>query len=123
MIDAHEPSAPQGGSPDPAPLSLDNPHDRELPPSRLPDKAQWVLVTLFIALVVASGLFSLLEHWRRATFALGLAMLWLAICRFACDSRILGVFSVRSRRFDAAFSVATGALLVWLAVSVDSLGS
>ena len=105
------------------PLNLDNPHDRALPPSRLPDAVQWICVGAFVVLVVASGLFSFLEHWRRATFALGVGMLWLAICRLVCDSRVMGVLAVRSRRFDMAFSLIAGAALVWLAVSVDALGS
>lgn len=50
-------------------------------------------------------------------------MLWLTICRLVCDSRVMGVLAVRSRRFDMAFSLITGAALVWLAVSVDALGS
>ena len=35
----------------------------------------------------------------------------------------MGLLAVRSRRFDAIFTATTGAALVWLAVSVDSLGS
>ena len=52
-----------------------------------------------------------------------MAMLWLTACRLTCDSQVMGLLAVRSRRFDAIFTATTGAALVWLAVSVDSLGS
>ena len=50
-------------------------------------------------------------------------MLWLAGCRITCDDRVIGFFSVRSRRFDAGFCGAVGAAMVALAASVDALGS
>ncbi|WP_083319220.1 DUF3017 domain-containing protein [Corynebacterium sp. HMSC04H06] len=103
--------------------SLDNPHDRHVAPSKLPAKVQWAMIGAFVAVVVLSGVFALLEHWRRAAFALGAAMLWLVVVRATCDSRRVGVFSVRSRRFDCIFSAVVGAALVFLAVSVDALGS
>lgn len=104
-------------------LPLDNPHDLDLPPSRLPRWVQRAGVLAFLALVVLSGGWALTEHWRRATFALGVALLWLALVRQACDSRVLGVFSVRSRRFDVIFCLVTGGLMTWLSASVDALGS
>lgn len=105
------------------PPSLDNPHDIGNPPSRLPLRAQQVMVGLFVLGFVVATLFSVTEHWRRATFSLGAAMLWLTACRLTCDSQVMGLLAVRSRRFDALFTTAAGAALVWLAVSVDALGS
>src|SRR5699024_11330412 len=67
----------------------------------------------------ALPILSLMEHWRRATFILGAAMIWLAVVRRTCDSHRVGVFAVRSRRFDMSFSVAIGAALVWLSASVE----
>lgn len=81
------------------------------------------MLALFVLAFVVATVFSATEHWRRATFTLGMAMLWLTACRLTCDSQVMGLLAVRSRRFDALFCTATGALLVWLAVSVDSLGS
>lgn len=68
-------------------------------------------------------MFSATEHWRRATFTLGVSMLWLAVMRLTCDSRVIGLVAVRSRRFDVAFTSVLGAAMMWLAWSVDSLGS
>ena len=104
-------------------LPVSNPHDIHLKPSPLPGWLQWVFIALFCLGVVASGVMSLMQHWRRATFLLGAAMIWLAAVRRTCDSDRVGVFAVRSRRFDMAFSTALGAALVWLSASVDALGS
>jgi hypothetical protein len=50
-------------------------------------------------------------------------MIWLGLIRWWVDSKILGVFAVRSRRFDSAFCLIVGVLLLATAWSVDSLGS
>lgn len=107
----------------PGGLSVDNPHDAENPPSPLPLWAQRVMAGLFVVGFVASCLFALTEHWRRATFTLGAAMLWLAVMRYACDSQLIGLLAVRSRRFDALFCVGLGVAMMFLAGSVDALGS
>jgi len=45
------------------------------------------------------------------------------VVRLTCDSRRVGVLAVRSRRFDACFTGLLGAVMAFLAFSVDSLGS
>lgn len=102
---------------------LANPHDLELSPSRLPVIAQRVGVWLFLLGVLAASLFAFTEHWRRATFTLGVSMVYLAILRLSCDSQVMGLLAVRSRRFDAFYCTVLGALMSFLALSVDSLGS
>ena len=104
-------------------MNLDNPHDANLAPSLLPPAAQWAAIGLFVAGVVVSGGYAAFEYWRRATFLLGLALLWLTVVRLTCDSSRVGVLAVRSRRFDAFFCVALGFAMMWLSWSVDSLGS
>ena len=104
-------------------MNLDNPHDAHLKPSPLPASVQWVAIGLFIAGVAVSGGYAIFEYWRRATFLLGLALLWLTVVRLPCDSRRVGVLAVRSRRFDATFTGVIGALMAFLAYSVDALGS
>ncbi len=102
---------------------LTNPHDGELPPSVLPVPVQWAGLAVFVVGVIVSGVFSVTEHWRRATFTLGAALLWLSVLRLSCDSQVLGVLAVRSRQFDAIFTALGGAAMLFLATSVDSLGS
>lgn len=81
------------------------------------------MLVLLVVAVAVSGAFAVTEHWRRATFTLGSAMLWLAIIRLTCDSKIVGVLAVRSVRFDVAYTALLGGLMVFLASSVDALGS
>ncbi len=102
---------------------MDNPHDLNNPESRLPVWAQRAMAGLFVVGFVLSGVFAATEHWRRATFVLGAVMVWLALMRYTCDSRVIGLVAVRSRRFDALFCTALGATMMFLAGSVDSLGS
>nr|WP_051059724.1 DUF3017 domain-containing protein [Corynebacterium capitovis] len=85
--------------------------------------AQRALLGVFLAGFFLSGVYAATEHWRRATFTLGAALLWLAGLRWACDSQVIGLFAVRSRRFDAAFCTVIGLGMMVLAWSVDSLGS
>ncbi|APT84121.1 DUF3017 domain-containing protein [Corynebacterium aquilae] len=102
---------------------LRNPHDRRQKPSVFPVAAQWAGIAVFVVCLALSGVWALTDHWRRASFALGVAMLWLTLLRATCDSRVMGILAVRSRRFDMAFTAVLGSALVFLALSVDSLGS
>lgn len=102
---------------------LDNPHDSNLAPSTLPRRVQQAGVVIFVFGVIAAAGFLLTEHWRRATFTLGATMIYVALLRLTCDSRVMGLLSVRSRRFDATFTGILGAVMVFLASSVDALGS
>lgn len=107
----------------PSGLTLDNPHDRGNRLSPLPLWAQRAMAAVLAVGIVASGLFAFTEHWRRATFLLGASMLWLTVMRVVCDSQAIGLVAVRSKRFDAFFTTALGAAMMWLAWSVDALGS
>ncbi|MDO5373926.1 MAG: DUF3017 domain-containing protein [Corynebacterium glutamicum] len=102
---------------------LANPHDGGLAPSKFPIKVQKAGIVLFVIAVVAASAFALTEHWRRATFTLGASLLYLSLLRLTCDSKILGVLAVRSRRFDAIYTAIVGGLMTFLATSVDALGS
>lgn len=77
---------------------------------------------LFVGLG-AAAVFLGLERWRRATFTLGATMIWLGLIRQWLPDSLLGVFSVRSRRFDLFFCGLLGAGMIFLSVSVDALGS
>ncbi|MEX3563128.1 hypothetical protein HMPREF2976_05375 [Corynebacterium sp. HMSC077D10] len=104
-------------------MSLANPHDIGLKASRLPSTVQWVMIGIFVVLVAASAGFAAFEHWRRASFALGTGLLWLTVVRLTCDSERVGILAVRSRHFDAVFTAAVGAAMLFLSTSVDALGS
>ncbi|MEJ5928315.1 DUF3017 domain-containing protein [Corynebacterium sp. H128] len=94
-----------------------------MPPSRLSPLLQRIALLAFVLFVALSAVCALTEHWRRATFVLGGALCLLAVVRLTCDSKLLGVLAVRSRNFDVFFETVLGLVMVFLAVSVDSLGS
>lgn len=120
-------SSAEAPSPDPLGTArerlLANPHDARVAPSAISRPIQRVLVGVFVAFLVVVALLIGVDRWRRGTFMLGVAMMWLASIRWIVDSDVLGVLAVRSRKFDSLFSAAIGAMIVWLSVSVDPLGS
>ncbi|WCZ37256.1 hypothetical protein CHEID_08630 [Corynebacterium heidelbergense] len=102
---------------------LHNPHDVANPPSQLSPAVQYALVGVVVALVFGAAVFIALERWRRGGALFGAALLMLSVIRWMVDSQVLGVLAVRSRRFDSLFTGFVGAFMLFLAVSVDSLGS
>jgi len=102
---------------------LVNPHDAGVAGSRVNRNIQMLSVILFAVTIGVGVVLLLTDHWRRGTVAVGIGVVWLGIIRWWVDSRILGVFAVRSRKFDSAFCVVIGGLLLFTALSIDSLGS
>jgi hypothetical protein len=102
---------------------LDNPHDVDVRPSGWPQWFQMLIVLVFLV-AVATGVVSIFaEHWRRGIVSLGAGMVWLGMARWVVDSRIMGVLAVRSRKFDSAFCIIVGGLLLLISLQVDALGS
>lgn len=102
---------------------LVNPHDRAVPPSPLSTTVQRLLVGLFVLFVATAAVLFFLEHWRRGTVMLGGSLIYLGVTRWLVDSKIMGVLAVRSRKFDSSFTIILGMAMLWLALSVDPLGS
>jgi hypothetical protein len=102
---------------------LDNPHDVDVRPSGWPQWFQMLLVLIFLVAVAAGVVSIIAEHWRRGIMSVGIGMVWLGVARWFVDSRLMGVLAVRSRKFDSAFCVIVGGLLLLIALQVDSLGS
>lgn len=102
---------------------LENPHDRAVAPSPLRAFTQRILVGGFVVLIVVASVLFVMEHWRRGTLLMGGALMYLAIIRWLVDSRLMGVLAVRSRKFDSWFTAILGLAMLWLALSVDPLGS
>ncbi len=102
---------------------LRNPHDRYVRSSPLSQKLQMMLVIGFVLVMIIGLAFLVADRWRRGTVTIGSAMLFLGLLRWLVDGEILGVLSVRSRRFDSAFCVTVGSVMLAVAMSVDPLGS
>ncbi|MCJ7857945.1 DUF3017 domain-containing protein [Corynebacterium kalidii] len=102
---------------------LRNPHDRRVPHSRLNQTLQMLLVLGFVVVMLVGLAFLVADRWRRGTVTVGTGMLVLGVLRWVVDGEILGVLSVRSRKFDSVFCLVVGASMLLVAISVDSLGS
>ena len=100
-----------------------NPHDVAVAPSKLPRVVQQVFVAIFVALILLGLFFIIIDRWRRGTTAIGFAMVYLGAIRWVVDSDVMGIFAVRSRKLDSWFSVLVGLAMMYLAISVDTLGS
>lgn len=85
-------------------------------------RSQWPLALVLIGVAVALG-FVVLERWRRGAFVLGIVALAAAALRLGLSDERARLLGVRSKRFDAAFYLGIGAVILWLATSVDSLGT
>lgn len=102
---------------------LRNPHDATVGPSKLNQTLQMLLVIGFVLVMVVGLAFLIADRWRRGTVTIGTGLLVLAALRWIVDGDILGILSVRSRRFDSLFCLGVGASMLAVALSVDPLGS
>lgn len=101
------------------PGPLDNPHDDGFQ-SKIPRSIQGILIGVFVFGIISSFIFISLGYWRRGSVGIGTSMLLLAALRLVCDSSVLGVLSVRSRRFDVLFCSLTGLAIVFLALTLSA---
>lgn len=85
-------------------------------------RAQWPLALVLAGVVVALG-FVVLERWRRGAFLLGLVALAAAGLRAVLPDERARLLGVRRRGFDVVFYTCLGLVILWLATSVDSLGT
>ncbi|MDN5757370.1 MAG: DUF3017 domain-containing protein [Tomitella sp.] len=73
---------------------------------------------LFVAIVLVA-----VDRWRRGTVLFGLVTLVAAAVRLVMAPDRVGVLAVRSRLFDVAILAALGGLIIWLGLSIESLGT
>ncbi|MCF8603826.1 DUF3017 domain-containing protein [Gordonia sp. HY442] len=76
-----------------------------------------------LALVAVAAVLVLLDRWRRGAFVFGSALLVAGTIRAFLPTPRVGLLQIRSRPFDVATMVVLGASVLWLATSIDSLGS
>ncbi|KAA0916973.1 DUF3017 domain-containing protein [Dietzia sp. ANT_WB102] len=85
-------------------------------------RAQWPLALVLVGVAVALG-FVILERWRRGAFLLGVVALAAAVLRAVVPDERARLLGVRGRGFDVAFYAGLGVVILWLATSIDSLGT
>ncbi|WP_309233991.1 DUF3017 domain-containing protein, partial [Dietzia sp. SYD-A1] len=85
-------------------------------------RAQWPLALVLVGIVVSLG-FVMFERWRRGAFLLGIMALAAAVLRAVVPDERARLLGVRGKGFDVAFYLAVGVVVLWLATSIDSLGT
>lgn len=79
------------------------------------------LLVLLGALVAA--VLVLYARWRRGAFVFGTALVIGGVLRAVVPTPRVGLLQVRGKFFDTATMVSVGALILWLATSIDPLGT
>lgn len=123
---------PVGGTDRPESES-DRPRARpeRIPPpgSERPSTLWRRLYTIHLPLVLvgvgllAAVVFIIADRWRRGTIVFGLVTLGAAVFRLLLPEERVGLLAVRSRAFDVGFLTVLGGLVIWLAGSIDPLGT
>ena len=76
-----------------------------------------------MAVVVVAAILVLFDRWRRGSVVFGAALLLGALLRTLVPTDKVGLLQVRSRPFDIGALASMGLLVIWLATSIDSLGT
>lgn len=85
-------------------------------------RAEWPLIVVLVGVVV-SLLLMIFDRWRRGAFAIGVVALLACLLRAVLPETRIGLLAVRSRWFDLGFYALCGIGIIWLSLSVDSLGT
>lgn len=80
-------------------------------------------ILLVLAVIVGALVLVAADRWRRGAFVFGAAVLVAAALRLALSPDKAGLLAVRGKTFDVAALTAVGGAIVWLAVSIDPLGT
>ncbi|KSU59751.1 DUF3017 domain-containing protein [Gordonia hongkongensis] len=73
--------------------------------------------------VLAAALLVMFDRWRRGSFVFGAALLVGAVLRAFIPSSQAGLLQVRGKSFDVTAMATVGGVMLWLAASIDSLGT
>ncbi len=80
----------------------------------------FVIVLIFVAVAIV---FLLLDRWRRGAFVFGSGTVLAAVLRAILPTSRVGLLQVRGRFFDVSSMALAGAAILWLATSIDPLGT
>ncbi|PYE14639.1 hypothetical protein DFR67_112100 [Williamsia limnetica] len=88
---------------------------------------RWVVVQLpFLAVmtvVIVAAIFLIVDRWRRGAFVFGSAALLAALLRALIPTSRVGLLEVRGRFADVVAMTLAGVAILWLATSIDPLGT
>ncbi|KAA0022707.1 DUF3017 domain-containing protein [Antrihabitans cavernicola] len=80
-------------------------------------------MVVVVAVIVAAVVLVLSDRWRRGAIVFGVATLLAGAFRFVLPDDQVGLLHVRSKRLDAGALFVVGTAIVWLAFSIDPLGT
>ncbi len=83
---------------------------------------QWPILTVVLFLVAAFGLV-VAGYWRRGALVLAIGVGVAAAMRLALPDDRAGLLVVRSRKIDIATTATVSAALVYIALTIDPLGT
>jgi hypothetical protein len=90
-------------------------------------RIRWVLVQIPFAVValfvVVAFVLVIVDRWRRGAFVFGAASLLASVLRALLPSSRVGLLQVRGRFADVIATAVTGGIIIWMAASIDSLGT
>lgn len=79
-------------------------------------------ILVLLAALLAAVLVTF-DRWRRGVFVLGSALLLGSLLRALLPSQRAGLLQVRGRLFDSVLMASAGVAVLWLATSIDALGT
>ncbi|MFT4199572.1 DUF3017 domain-containing protein [Gordonia sp. (in: high G+C Gram-positive bacteria)] len=78
---------------------------------------------IVLAIVLVAGILVLVDRWRRGAFVFSGALALGAALRAFLPARRAGLLQVRSRPFDVAAMATLAAVVLWMAITIDPLGT
>ncbi|WP_083338071.1 DUF3017 domain-containing protein [Mycobacteroides franklinii] len=85
-------------------------------------REQWPILLVSVVFLVALGLV-IADRWRRGALVVGIAVGIAAALRLALTDETAGLLAVRSKTFDVGALGAVAAAMVYLALTIDPLGT
>ena len=76
-----------------------------------------------LVLVAVAAVPVLVDRWRRGAFVFGAALLVAGAIRAVLPTSRVGLLQIRSRPFDVVTMAVFGGSVLWLATSIDALGT
>ena len=80
-------------------------------------------ILVVLAVIVAALVLVAADRWRRGALVFGAAVLVAAVLRLVLSEEQAGLLAVRDKPFDVTALTAVGGAIVWLAISIDPLGT
>ncbi|MBB4853168.1 hypothetical protein HNP40_000534 [Mycobacteroides chelonae] len=85
-------------------------------------RVQWPILMVSAVFLVALGLV-IADRWRRGALVVGIAVGVAAALRLVLTDETAGLLAVRSKSFDVGALSAVAATMVYLALTIDPLGT